>query len=148
MHLLTTKVQNYAWGKLGSQSKAATLCNEPSLKIDDETPYAELWMGTHPNAPSKIGSKPLKDFISKDTITPDLYNKYQDLPFLFKVLSIQKALSIQAHPDKQLAERLHKEFPQVYKDANHKPEMVPKLIGLCFDAFRSVCWISRITRDK
>jgi hypothetical protein len=31
------------------------------------------------------------------------------------VLSIGKALSIQAHPDKTLAERLHRERPEVYK---------------------------------
>ncbi|KAJ1563661.1 Mannose-6-phosphate isomerase, partial [Cladochytrium tenue] len=46
-----------------------------------------------------------------------------ELPFLFKVLSIRKALSIQAHPDKALAARLHAERPGVYKDGNHKPEM-------------------------
>ena len=47
----------------------------------------------------------------------------EDLPFLLKVLSVAKALSIQAHPDKALAELLHKEKPDMYKDANHKPEM-------------------------
>jgi mannose-6-phosphate isomerase class I len=46
-----------------------------------------------------------------------------ELPFLLKVLSIAKALSIQAHPDKKLAEQLHAERPEVYKDSNHKPEM-------------------------
>ncbi|MCO5562819.1 hypothetical protein L7F22_016454 [Adiantum nelumboides] len=45
------------------------------------------------------------------------------LPFLFKVISVQKALSIQAHPNKQLAEHLHRLHPNIYKDANHKPEM-------------------------
>ena len=38
-----------------------------------------------------------------------------NLPFLFKVLAIEKALSIQTHPDKKMAERLHKERPDVYK---------------------------------
>jgi mannose-6-phosphate isomerase len=37
------------------------------------------------------------------------------LPFLFKVLSIGTALSIQAHPDKALAEKLFEERPQIYK---------------------------------
>lgn len=36
-----------------------------------------------------------------------------DLPFLFKVLSVGTALSIQSHPDKELAERLHAEKPEV-----------------------------------
>ena len=29
----------------------------------------------------------------------------------------------QAHPDKALAETLHEKFPDIYKDANHKPEL-------------------------
>eukprot|EP00192_Tetraselmis_astigmatica_P010955 CAMPEP_0117690242 /NCGR_PEP_ID=MMETSP0804-20121206/25014_1 /TAXON_ID=1074897 /ORGANISM="Tetraselmis astigmatica, Strain CCMP880" /LENGTH=364 /DNA_ID=CAMNT_0005503259 /DNA_START=237 /DNA_END=1331 /DNA_ORIENTATION=+ len=50
-----------------------------------------------------------------------------DLPYLFKVLSVDTALSIQAHPDKSLAEQLHAERPHVYKDDNHKPEMAVAL---------------------
>jgi mannose-6-phosphate isomerase class I len=42
---------------------------------------------------------------------------------LLQVLSVAKPLSIQAHPDKALAEKLHAERPDTYKDDNHKPEM-------------------------
>jgi mannose-6-phosphate isomerase len=35
---------------------------------------------------------------------------------LFKVLSVATALSIQAHPDKKAAERLHVARPKDYKD--------------------------------
>ena len=45
------------------------------------------------------------------------------LSFLFKVLSVRTALSIQAHPNKALAEKLHAERPDKYKDPNHKPEI-------------------------
>jgi len=45
------------------------------------------------------------------------------LPYLFKVLSVRTALSIQAHPNKKLAEQLHLNFPDKYKDPNHKPEI-------------------------
>ncbi|CAO1623023.1 unnamed protein product [Parajaminaea phylloscopi] len=45
------------------------------------------------------------------------------LPFLLKVLSAGRALSIQAHPDVDLARRLHQENPEVYKDGNAKPKM-------------------------
>jgi mannose-6-phosphate isomerase len=38
-----------------------------------------------------------------------------NIPFLFKVLSIDKALSIQTHPDKKTAEKLHAEHPDIYK---------------------------------
>jgi mannose-6-phosphate isomerase len=50
------------------------------------------------------------------------------------VLSIATALSIQAHPDKKLAEELHKKFPNIYKDDNHKPEValaVTEMQALC-----------------
>ena len=40
-----------------------------------------------------------------------------------QLLSVAKALSIQAHPDKKLAEALHALRPSIYKDDNHKPEM-------------------------
>jgi mannose-6-phosphate isomerase len=61
-------------------------------------------------------------------LSESVSSKYEgDLPFLFKVLSIGKALSIQAHPDKALAKELFEKFPNIYKDPNHKPEMV------CFD---------------
>ena len=49
------------------------------------------------------------------------------LPYLFKVLWLETPLSIQAHPDKKLAEKLNAEFPTVYLDDNHKPEMVVAL---------------------
>ncbi|KAE8683219.1 hypothetical protein F3Y22_tig00111213pilonHSYRG00484 [Hibiscus syriacus] len=40
-----------------------------------------------------------------------------------KVLSLAKPFSRQAHPDKELAKELHKLKRNLYKDANHKPEM-------------------------
>eukprot|EP00753_Platysulcus_tardus_P004916 PLAT12760.1.p1 GENE.PLAT12760.1~~PLAT12760.1.p1 ORF type:complete len:353 (+),score=159.17 PLAT12760.1:47-1060(+) len=56
------------------------------------------------------------------------------LPFLLKILSVAKALSIQAHPDKPLAERLHADRPEVYKDDNHKPEM-----AIALTPFEAMC---------
>jgi mannose-6-phosphate isomerase len=47
----------------------------------------------------------------------------EKLPFLFKLLSVNKSLSIQVHPTKEHAEYLHKNNPNAYKDDNHKPEM-------------------------
>lgn len=49
------------------------------------------------------------------------------------MLSVAKALSIQAHPDKKLAQVLHEGNPQNYKDSNHKPEMALALTP--FEAF-------------
>ena len=47
-----------------------------------------------------------------------------ELPLLLKILSIRTALSIQAHPDKALAELLFARDPKNYPDDNHKPEMI------------------------
>eukprot|EP01119_Soliformovum_irregulare_P005376 TRINITY_DN17143_c0_g1_i1.p1 TRINITY_DN17143_c0_g1~~TRINITY_DN17143_c0_g1_i1.p1 ORF type:complete len:404 (+),score=137.88 TRINITY_DN17143_c0_g1_i1:126-1214(+) len=92
-------------------------------------------MGTHPSGPSSVVfkdgtkrllSKYLKDHheaIGRNPTGSDA----PSLPFLFKVLSIAKALSIQAHPDKKLAVELHARNPQNYKDPNHKPEMAMAL---------------------
>ena len=51
-----------------------------------------------------------------------------------QVLSVAQALSIQAHPDKELAGLLHTLKSNVYKDANHKPEMV-----LALTEFEALC---------
>lgn len=45
------------------------------------------------------------------------------MTYLFKVLSVRTALSIQAHPNLSLAAKLHASFPDKYKDPNHKPEI-------------------------
>ena len=42
-------------------------------------------------------------------------------------MSIQKALTLQIHPDKQLSSRLHQENPQQFTDPNHKPEIAVAL---------------------
>lgn len=91
-------------------------------------------MGTHPKGPASLleSKVSLRDHIKAD------------LPFLFKVLSVAKALSIQAHPDKQLAERLHADRPDVYKDPNHKPEMACAVTQFqCLCGFRPPQQIAR-----
>ncbi|CAH2042476.1 unnamed protein product [Thlaspi arvense] len=79
----------------------------------------------------------LKSWIEKnpDVLGEKVVQKWGlDLPFLFKVLSVAKALSIQAHPDKELARVLHKSRPDIYKDDNHKPEM-----ALAVTEFEALC---------
>ncbi|KAJ2657373.1 Mannose-6-phosphate isomerase [Coemansia sp. RSA 1200] len=127
---LSCVVNNYHWGKHGLSSKAAQFAaTNPDVTIDSTQAYSELWMGTHPSGPSKVYSTDTKlsTLIEKDptgALGPSVERKFgPQLPFLFKVLSIETALSIQAHPDKALAGRLHKERPDVYRDDNHKPEM-------------------------
>lgn len=139
---LKCAVQCYAWGKIGLNSTVAQLAlNSPSFHLEEDKPYSEFWMGTHPNGPSKV-LKEGKESLLSDWIESNkdvLGNKVREifggkLPFLFKVLSVNKALSIQAHPNKPHAELLHDKRPDVYKDPNHKPEMAIALTpfeGLC-----------------
>ena len=95
-------------------------------------------MGTHPSNPSKDISTGLSllDMVSSNQslLSPAVAARYNSaLPFLFKILSIRKALSIQAHPDKKLAERLREQDPKNYPDDNHKPEMT--IAVTAFDGF-------------
>ena len=128
---LVCSVQQYAWGKIGLDSAVASLAKDgyPDFNLEHEAPYAELWMGTHPNGPSKLAKTghSLKHYLDEqpEQLGESTRKNFGDrLPFLFKVLSVNKALSIQAHPDKKLAEELHATRPDLYKDDNHKPEML------------------------
>ncbi|MBW0498845.1 hypothetical protein O181_038560 [Austropuccinia psidii MF-1] len=147
---LIPQVQSYDWGKIGSQSKVAQFASHSKdFSLDESKPYAELWMGAHPNLPSKLSSnsQSLSDLINSDPskwLGHSISVKFKNqLPFLFKVLSIQKALSIQAHPDLDLAIKLHQNHPKIYKDPNHKPEMaiaITPFSGFC--GFRPLNQIS------
>lgn len=154
---LACPVQNYSWGKLGLQSEVAQLVasGDPTAHIDPEQPYAELWMGAHPKGDAairdnRIPQKTLGRWIADNPacLGAKVKDAFQGrLPFLFKVLSVRSALSIQAHPNKELAAKLHAQFPQHYPDANHKPEMAIALTpfeGLC--GFRPVEEIASFLR--
>jgi mannose-6-phosphate isomerase len=83
-------------------------------------------MGTHPTSPSLVLStnEPLSSHLAAhpELMGQNVIRRFEsqgadrgNLPFLFKILSIRKALSIQAHPDKKQAEEFHKRLPGVYK---------------------------------
>jgi len=141
---LVPAIQNYDWGKPWDTSLVAQLCESEDRRLDRNIRYAEMWMGTHPNGPSAV----LLESADSGRVTADLKQtiaanpefwlgrdaRLGNLPFLLKVLSVHKALSIQAHPNKQLAEYLHNTYPDKYKDANHKPE-----ICLPLGAFEALC---------
>eukprot|EP00257_Ricinus_communis_P027860 XP_025015274.1 mannose-6-phosphate isomerase 2 [Ricinus communis] len=99
---LRCSVQNYNWGKIGSDSQVAKLyALNSGSEIEVDKPYAELWMGTHDSGPSfvvesggengiGIGSQSLslKDWIAKNpnVLGDKVLDKWGcDLPFLFKV---------------------------------------------------------------
>jgi mannose-6-phosphate isomerase len=108
-------------------------------------------MGTHIRGPSRICRPPelagklLSDWLKTNqcALGEEVATRFNgQVPFLFKVLSINKALSIQAHPTKSHAEELHQKAPDLYKDSNHKPELVVALKdfeGLCgFRSFKEI----------
>ncbi|KAL7420591.1 Mannose-6-phosphate isomerase [Cryptotrichosporon argae] len=132
---------NYPWGKKGSSGLAARLATKaaPDFKIDENETYAELWMGTHPKQGAKLWAKDetLAQCVSEQ---PQLLGDVADaakfpppfpdepvgskhVPFLFKILSCKQALPLQIHPNKELAEKLHKKNPEQFPDTNHKPEI-------------------------
>jgi mannose-6-phosphate isomerase len=122
--------KDYAWGIRGMDSRVARYALESKAidEVDPDCPYAELWIGTHPKGPSRLKTgEYLRDVIG------------EDLPFLFKVLSAGKALSIQAHPDKENAKRLNIQDPTNYADENHKPEM-----AIALTPFEAMCGFRRL----
>lgn len=132
---LLPAVQNYAWGIVpaADDSIAARIhAYATSSQVDATRPYAELWIGTHPSGPALVrhNRQPLLDYLQSQF--PDSPQAVP--PFLLKILSVAKPLSIQAHPHKELAAKLHREKPDKYKDDNHKPEMCVALTdfeGMC-----------------
>lgn len=121
--------QNYEWGRTAEESEVASLAKANGNDIDASKPFAELWMGTHPKCPSRLADsgRALQEVLTQhpeQLLGARVVSAFgAQLPFLFKVLSVAKALSIQAHPDKALARQLHARAPHLYPDDNHKPEM-------------------------
>ncbi|KAF8490981.1 mannose-6-phosphate isomerase [Russula emetica] len=145
-------VQQYDWGKLGTSSKVAVFAQSasiPDFYVNESKPYAELWMGTHPKSPSLMlaSGETLTSYLSKnqsligERVSQKFGTEEGNLPYLFKVLAIEKALSIQSHPDKATAEKLHAQQPDIYKDPNHKPEM-----ALAITSFTALCGFLPLTR--
>ncbi|MBC7805869.1 MAG: mannose-6-phosphate isomerase, class I [Akkermansiaceae bacterium] len=128
-------VQYYSWG---GYAFLPDLLGTPN---PDRKPFAELWLGAHPNAPAvaQIGgeSVPLDKLFADhgpEILGEMAANQFVGrLPYLFKVLDARQMLSIQAHPTKAQAEEGYarenaagvslKAANRNYKDDNHKPEV-------------------------
>lgn len=132
---MTNVIQNYAWGSYSSFEQLFGIDNPA------EEPQAEIWMGAHPSGCSTVFTNEkkikLSNLINKNKhlyLGKEIANKFGELPYLFKILAAEKALSIQVHPSKSQAEEgFELENKQGihftagnrnYKDANHKPELV------------------------
>ncbi|MGX2996881.1 mannose-6-phosphate isomerase, class I [Streptomyces sp. JNUCC 64] len=141
MDRLANPVRPYAWGS--PTAIPALLGTEPTGE-----PQAEMWMGTHPGAPSLTPRGTLADLIDADphgTLgTPAVTRFGPHLPFLLKILAAGAPLSLQVHPDLAQAREGHAREERQgipltaahrnYKDTNHKPELICALTpfeGLC-----------------
>lgn len=144
MYKLDNPLRPYAWGS--TTAIAELLGKEPS-----GGPEAELWIGAHPDSPSKVlghgdSGTALDTLISSDpdralgALTLEAFG--ERLPFLMKVLAAAAPLSLQVHPSpEQAREGFEREnaasVPQEashrnYRDAFSKPEMIFALTD--FDA--------------
>jgi mannose-6-phosphate isomerase len=147
---LDNTVQNYAWG---STTAIADFLGRPS---PDGLPEAELWIGAHPKAPSRVADDTrhlsLDALIQGDPVGmlgEVVAARYGELPFLLKVLAAREPLSIQCHPN---AEQARAGFAREnaagipvadpnrnYRDPNHKPELLVALTRtLALKGFRPV----------
>ncbi len=136
MDLLENTVQPYAWG---SRTAIAELRGE---HVPSPGPQAELWMGAHPAAPSRV----LRDGVRltlAEAIARDPERELgrsavaehgPELPFLLKVLAAEQPLSLQAHPDarqaragfdREEAAGIPRDSPErSYRDPWPKPELL------------------------
>ena len=136
IYALKGKVQHYTWGGYHYIPDLLSITNE------EKKPYAEYWLGAHPNHSSTISKNGeailLDEFISDHKeVLGAATKQFDTFPFLLKILDVQQMLSIQVHPNKASAKiGFHKEnelgIPLTasyrnYKDANHKPEMMVAL---------------------
>jgi mannose-6-phosphate isomerase len=134
-YLLANKIQHYAWGSRGPDALIPRLLG---VAPKPNVPYAELWIGTHPKAPSEIildGTPvPLPRVISEcplQILGERVSRRFSGtLPFLLKVLSVAGPLSIQVHPNREQAQALSARDPEHYPDNNHKPELAVALDSL------------------
>ncbi|MFD7749187.1 mannose-6-phosphate isomerase, class I [Streptomyces sp. NPDC059698] len=149
MDRLSNTVRPYAWGS--TTAIPALLGIAPTGE-----PQAEMWMGAHPGAPSRVtrttpsGTRelPLTEVIDADPEgelgAATVARFGPRLPFLLKLLAAGAPLSVQVHPNLEQAREGYADEEargvpidaphRTYKDANHKPELICALTpfdGLC-----------------
>ena len=134
MHRLTGARRSYDWG--------STIAMFEFLETTpDGAPFAELWLGAHPTGPATAetpgGPEQLDRVISGDTrqhLGENITSRFGQLPYLVKLLAPARPLSMQVHPNRQMAMAGYQEEERLgipladpqrsFKDEHNKPEMV------------------------
>jgi mannose-6-phosphate isomerase len=116
IYKLQNQIKHYDWGS------KKLIPDFLGLKENDK-PFAEMWLGTNPLAPSQI----IESGLSLKEISGEL-------PFLLKLIAVDKPLSIQVHPNKEQAQQGFKRENEAgieidsplrnYKDQNAKNEVI------------------------
>ncbi|MBY8848359.1 mannose-6-phosphate isomerase, class I [Saccharothrix longispora] len=125
MRKLDAVVREYHWG---SRTALAEMRGEPS---PSPTPQAELWVGAHPDDPSRLAGcgVPLDAHLAANPaglLGPASLAAFGPrLPFLLKVLAVDAPLSLQVHPDRERARTGFAEHG--YRDDRGKPEVLVAL---------------------
>ncbi|MEY4623420.1 MAG: mannose-6-phosphate isomerase, partial [Actinomycetota bacterium] len=133
-------IKNYPWGS------RQTLARQRGA-LESVEPEAELWFGDNPEGPSPVAGSGLTLDQITSTLAPALPKG--QLPFLAKILAVERALSLQVHP----ALEDIPELQNICKDQNHKPEMVVALtefhafVGFA-DINESLKLLEKLNSDK
>jgi len=143
---LRNPVQKYAWGSPRVLPELLGTANPGG------EPWAELWIGAHARAPSSVevggAWRSLRDFVEREparVLGAGVVARFgAQLPYLLKVLAVERPLSLQTHPDaaraalgwaRESAAGIPLEAAErSYPDANPKPELVCAL-----GAFEALC---------
>ena len=122
-HQVIGGIRHYAWGQCASAGRTPYIPAWLGVPAGEE-PWAELWLGAHPSLPAAIQGEgvPLDRLIAAQ---PAYWcGARGELPFLLKLLACDRPLSIQSHPDRETAVRLHAQNPAAYPDPNDKTEIL------------------------
>jgi mannose-6-phosphate isomerase len=120
---LKGQVKHYDWGGHSFISSLLAIDNS------ENRPFAEYWIGIHAQGPAVL--------IDSHGISAALIQHAPQLSYLLKVLDVRDMLSIQVHPNKEMAAADFQRENEAgiplsdptrnYKDPNHKPELMVAL---------------------
>lgn len=123
--------QRYAWG---SRIELQDFLGLP----EDGEPLAEMWFGAHELGSATSSNLSLADLIQEDPdgfLGPSTRYMFGDtLPYLMKLIAPAAPLSLQVHPSKRQAQAgfdleeqsgiARTDRTRIYRDRNHKPELL------------------------
>lgn len=133
MHPLTGSIKRYDWGSTDAIPEILGIAA-------DGQPLAEYWLGAHPSAPAMLGDTPLDLAIAQNPAIVGDSARFEfngRLPYLTKLLSAARPLSLQAHPnridaqagfERENQQQIALDAPhRTFKDPWDKPELLVAL---------------------